>query len=412
MTVIPSVREYDLIVWGASGFTGRLVVEYLLAHYPPGPDLRWAVAGRDAAKLKRVVRKLATDDLQLPVLTGDGLDAVSMQSLARSTRVILSTAGPYARFGTPLVAACADNGTHYCDLSGEPQWMRRMIDQYHGIAQQSGARIVHSCGFDSIPSDFGVWFLQQQAQETRGRSCEEIRLLVKATKGGASGGTIASSLNVMAEARADRNIARILVDPYSLNPEGERQGPDARDQTGIAFDDISGTWTAPFVMATINTKIVRRTNALLGYPYGRDFRYSEAVMAGSGPAGWCKAAGITAGLGAFMLMSGNRVARSQIVERLLPKPGEGPNREQRENGFFNLQLTGSFAGGELLRARVTGDRDPGYGSTSKMLSESAVCLVQDDLPIRGGFWTPVSAMRDALMQRLTTRAGLSFSILE
>jgi short subunit dehydrogenase-like uncharacterized protein len=335
-----------------------------------------------------------------------------MQQLARSTRVMLTTVGPYAKYGTLLVAACAENGTHYCDLCGEPQWMRQMIDRYQQTARQQGARIVHSCGFDSIPSDFGVWFLQQRALEQHGQLCQEIKLLVKAMKGGASGGTIASSMTAMEEARRDRSIARILVDPYSLNPEGERHGPDSRDQTSMVFDQTARTWTAPFIMAMINTKIVRRSNALLDYAYGRDFKYSEVVMTGPGIAGWIKASSITAGLGAFMLANANKVTRSLIVERLIPKPGEGPDREQRENGFFNLQLIGKLGNGDLIRARVTGDRDPGYGSTSKMLSESAVCLAQDDLSVDGGFWTPVSAMSEPLMQRLTRNAGLTFSILE
>jgi len=407
----PAKREFDLIVWGASGFTGRLVVEYLLAHYPPAPSLRWAIAGRNEEKLKQVLSGLATDEAPA-IMLGDSDDAASMQRLARSTRVLLSTVGPYAKYGSKLVAACAEGGTHYCDLCGEPQWMRQMIDQYQRTARQHGARIVHSCGFDSIPSDFGVWFLQRHALVQHGQPCREIKLLVKATRGGASGGTLASSLNVLEEARRDRNVARILADPYSLNPEGERQGPDGRDQTGTVFDKQARTWTAPFVMATINTKVVRRSNALLDYAYGRDFRYSESIMTGAGIAGWCKAAGITAAIGAFMLASGNRTTRSLVVERLIPQPGEGPDREQRENGFFNLQLIGTLSNGDLIRARVTGDRDPGYGSTSKMLSESAICLAQDELSVEGGFWTPVSAMGEALLQRLTGNAGLSFSILE
>ena len=411
MDVSPEKREFDLIVWGASGFTGRLVVEYLLANYSPGSSLRWAIAGRDRNKLEKVLHDRAAVNPP-PILIGDSNDAGSMQQLARSTRVMLSTVGPYAKYGTLLVAACAENGTHYCDLCGEPQWMRQMIDRYQQTARQQGARIVHSCGFDSIPSDFGVWFLQQHALEQHGQLCQEIKLLVKAMKGGASGGTIASSMTAMEEARRDRSIARILVDPYSLNPEGQRHGPDSRDQTSMVFDQTARTWTAPFIMAMINTKIVRRSNALLDYAYGRDFKYSEVVMTGPGIAGWIKASSITAGLGAFMLANANKVTRSLIVERLVPKPGEGPDREQRENGFFNLQLIGKLGNGDLIRARVTGDRDPGYGSTSKMLSESAVCLAQDDLSVDGGFWTPVSAMSEPLMQRLTRNAGLTFSILE
>jgi short subunit dehydrogenase-like uncharacterized protein len=230
-------------------------------------------------------------------------------------------------------------------------------------------------------------------------------------KGGASGGTFASMMNAMEEARHDRDVAKILVDPYSLNPAGERSGPDGREQSGVEYYAESDTWTAPFVMAAVNTRVVRRTNALLHYPYGRDFRYSEATMTGGGSSGWMKSAVTTAGLGGFMLASSFDFSRSLLVNRVLPKPGEGPSKEQREAGFFNLLLVGKLADGTLLRARVTGDRDPGYGSTSKMLSESAICLARDDLSSAGGFWTPASAMADALIGRLVESAGLTFELV-
>jgi short subunit dehydrogenase-like uncharacterized protein len=288
--------------------------------------------------------------------------------------------------------------------------MRRMIDAHHSAAQASGARIVHSCGFDSIPSDFGVWFLQREANRLHGVNCREIRMLVRVMKGGASGGTIASMTQAMDEARADRKIARILVDPYALNPEGEREGPDRRDQTGVVYDELAKSWTAPFVMAGINTKIVRRTNALCAYPYGKDFRYSEAVMTGPGPVGWSKATMMTAGLAAFMLANSNRLGRSLLVNPLVPSPGEGPSRKERENGFFKMLFFGTLPDGAAMRASVTGDRDPGYGSTSKMLSESAVCLAKDPSQVGGGFGTPVSAMGEALFKRLISNAGLTFDL--
>jgi short subunit dehydrogenase-like uncharacterized protein len=230
-------------------------------------------------------------------------------------------------------------------------------------------------------------------------------------KGGASGGTVASMMNALEARRRDREIARFLADPYSLNPAGQRSGPDGREQTGVEYDSDSCTWTAPFVMATVNTRVVRRTNALLHYPYGRDFRYSEATMTGSGPAGWMKAATMTAGLGGFLLASSFDFSRSFLLKRVLPKPGEGPGKEQREAGFFKLVLVGRLADGRLMRARVTGDRDPGYGSTSKMLSESAVCLAMDEPSCNGGLWTPASAMADALLGRLVENAGLTFELI-
>ena len=404
-------RQYDVIVWGASGFTGRLVTEYLFGKYGIGSGLRWAVAGRNQEKLEMICAELGIASGKVPIIIADCFDSESMQGLARDTKVVLTTVGPYAKYGSALVEACVKQGTHYCDLAGEVQWMRKMIDRFQSDAETSGARIVHSCGFDSIPSDIGVWFLQQEAQQHHGGPCTNVKLLVKAMKGGASGGTFASMMNALEESRRDRNIARILVDPYALNPDGERSGPDGRDQTGIEFYDGTGVWTAPFIMAAVNTRVVRRTNALLQYPYGRDFEYSEATLSGKGPAGWMKSAAMTAGLGGFMLASSFELSRSILVKRILPKPGEGPNKEQRKAGFFNLLLVGKLANETLIRARVTGDRDPGYGSTCKMLSESAVCLAMDDLSSTGGFWTPASAMADELHKRLVKNAGLEFALI-
>ncbi len=404
-------RAYDVIVWGASGFTGRLVTEYLFGKYGTGGELRWAIAGRSQEKLETICVELGIASGSVPIIIADCFDSGSMQDLARDTKVVLTTVGPYAKYGSALVEACVMHGTHYCDLAGEVQWMRKMIDRFQSDAEASGARIVHSCGFDSIPSDIGVWFLQQEAQKLHGRRCADVKLLVKAMKGGASGGTFASMMNALEESRRDRNIAKILVDPYALNPDGERNGPDGGDQTSVEFYDGTGVWTAPFVMAAVNTRVVRRTNALLHYPYGRDFKYSEATITGKGPTGWMKSAAVTAGLGGFMLASSFDFSRSILVNRVLPKTGEGPNEEQRQAGFFNLLLVGKLGNETLIRVRVTGDRDPGYGSTSKMLSESAVCLAMDDLGSKGGFWTPASAMADELYKRLVENAGLEFDLI-
>lgn len=403
-------RQYDLVVWGASGFTGRLVVEYLVKKYPPGGDLRWAVAGRDRSKLETVLANIDGSEQQPAIIIADSHDEASLLQLTQSTRVVLTTVGPYASYGSELIAACARNGTHYCDLAGEVQWMRAMLDQHLSTAVASGARIVPSCGFDSIPSDIGVFCLQNHAIDTYGTPCDEITLLVKAMKGGASGGTVASMLTAMDQARQDRDIAKILLDPYALNPLGERDGPDGPDQAGVEFNADAGVWTGPFIMAAVNTRIVRRSNALRDFPYGRDFRYREATITGGGAGGWCKSALLTAGLGSFMLASSVAFTRKTIVPRLVPKPGEGPTAQQRENGFFNLQLIGKLPDGKLLRLRVKGDRDPGYGSTSKMLAESAVCLARNKLDVAGGFWTPASAMGTQLLDRLRKNAGLSFEL--
>lgn len=400
-------RTFDVIVWGASGFTGRLVAEYLARQYA-GTNLRWAVAGRNKEKIESVLQEYVGDSSSVPILTADIDDEASITALAQASKVILSTVGPYALYGSQLVRACAANGTHYCDLAGEAQWIRRMIDEHLDTAIASGARIVPSCGFDSIPSDIGVFLLQKRARNDFGEPCTRVKLLVKAMKGGASGGTIASMLNAVQQAKKDRSVARVLVNPYALNPEGERNGPDGRDQSGMRFDSDYKVWTGPFIMAAINTKIVRRTNALLGYAYGNDFRYSESSITGRGPVGWLKSAVMTAALTLFMLASSFDLTRKHLVERFVPKPGEGPDREERENGFFNLKLHGATRSGQSLRMTVTGDRDPGYGSTSKMLAESAVCLAMDDLDVAGGFWTPAAAMGEPLAERLRENAGLDF----
>ncbi len=404
-------RKHDIVVVGASGFTGRLVVEYLAGRYPVDAPLRWAVAGRNREKIDRVIAEYCPAGNSPAVLVVDSHDGIALRKLARDTRVVLTTVGPYANYGSELVAACAACGTHYCDLAGEAQWIRQMIDEHQSSARKSGARIVPSCGFDSIPSDIGVFFLQQQARAIYGKTCDDIVLLVRGISGGASGGTFASMLNAIEEAQKDRKIASILGHPYGLNPRGERDGPDGRDQTGVRYNAAAAAWTAPFVMAAINTRIVRRTNALLDYSYGREFRYREATCTGSGFGGWWKSVVTTGGLACFMLACSFEFTRSALVRRVIPAPGQGPSRQQRENGYFDLRLFGTTEDGELVRARVRGDRDPGYGSTSRMLSESALCLAEDHLQVGGGFWTPASAMGQPLMERLISNAGLTFELV-
>lgn len=402
------VRDYDIVVWGASGFTGRLVVEYLWDRYRDDKALRWAAAGRNKEKLEKIVADITGDDSGIPLLTGDSDDTESLEAIVVSAKVVISTVGPYARYGDKLVASCVRHGTHYCDLAGEAQWIQTMMDKHQDDAIQSGARIVHSCGFDSIPSDIGTLLMQQAAIDKTGEPCGEINLLVKATRGGASGGTIASMFTAMEQAGKDRNVARALANPYSLNPKGQRAGPDGRDQMSIRYHEEAESWTGPFIMAMINTRIVRRSNALLAYAYGEDFRYHEATLTGPGMRGWIRAAMLTSAIGGFVLASSNPWLRRNLVQKLVPEPGEGPNQEQRENGFFNLKMFGQMQNGDWLRMTVKGDRDPGYGSTSKMLAESAVCLARDELNIGGGFWTPASALGNQLSKRLVERAGLSF----
>jgi short subunit dehydrogenase-like uncharacterized protein len=410
-----STRELEVVVWGASGFTGRLTAEHLLTRFGAAGSLRWAIAGRNAAKLESVrsglARDTGADARALPILVGDGEDVAFLDQMTRRTRVVCSTVGPYAKYGSALVAACARSGADYCDLTGEVPWMQRMIDAHQAAAVGSGARIVFSCGFDCIPADLGAFFMQREMRARHGVACSRIQYRVAGFSGAASGGTVASMLHMLEEAERDPAIRAAMSEPYALNPRGERTGPDAPEHTSPRWDPDFRQWTAPFVMAGIDTKVVRRSNALLGYAYGKSFRYDEAMLMGAGPLGFAKAAlttaGTLAGMGAMALGPVRRA-----VSAWLPQPGDGPTQAQREAGYFDIQLRGEHPtdAAKALRGRIRGDRDPGYGSTAKMLGESAVCLAQDALPVAGGFWTPASAMGDALLARLRPNAGVTFEI--
>ncbi|NJN45919.1 MAG: saccharopine dehydrogenase [Candidatus Competibacteraceae bacterium] len=406
----------DIVVWGATGFTGRLVAEYLLDRYGVDGDLRWAIGGRNPAKLKQIRAELGGAAESLPILIGDSNDPASLDKFLPNTAVVCSTVGPFAQYGTELVAACVRHGTHYCDLSGEVHWMQRMIDTYQRQAQESDARIVHACGFDSIPSDLGCLLINQVMRERHGQPCHEVKLRVRKMKGTFSGGTFASMLNALEEAKHDPVARRALGNPYALNPEGARSGPDGPDQQVPAWDVDIRTWTAPFVMASINTRVVRRSNALMNNAYGSHFRYSEAVTMGTGPLGLAKATALTAALGGFLLSTSFRPSRALLNKWLFPQPGEGPSREQREQGYFEIILIGKHPEDASLdlRAKVTADRDPGYGATCKMLGESAVCLAKDTdaLNVGGGFWTPASSMGTQLIERLKANAGMTFELTE
>jgi len=402
------MRDYDLILFGASGFTGKLVAEYLQQTYGNGEELRWAIAGRNEHKLKAVAGELGAPDT--PIILADSGDPEALAGLAAKTTVVCTTVGPYALYGSQLVQACADAGTHYCDLAGEVQWMREMIDRHEKTARGSGARIVHTCGFDSIPSDLGTLFLQQAMRERAGVPARSVKLRIHRFSGAFSGGTVASMINLMEEAARDRELRRLIADPYALLPAGCPRGDDRNEQMEARYDEDFGRWTLPFIMAGINTRIVRRSNALLDFAYGEDFRYEEAMLASRGT-GRAKASLTAMAMKAGMASLAVSPLRA-VAKRFLPAPGEGPSREQQARGFFDIYLYGAHPEDREkdLIARVTGDRDPGYGSTSKMLAESAVCLARDDLNCGGGFWTPASAMGRVLIERLEASAGLSFTL--
>jgi short subunit dehydrogenase-like uncharacterized protein len=401
-------RRLDLVVYGATSFVGQILCRYLVERHGTDGPLRWAIAGRDRAKLDRVALDTGAD---VERIVADAGDRAALDEMAAATRVVASTVGPYAKYGSELVAAVVAAGTDYCDLTGETQWMRRMIDQHQGEAERSGARVVHTCGFDSIPSDLGVWFTQQRAIERFGVPCERVSMRVRALRGGASGGTIASMLNLVEEAAADPELRRLLADPYALAPADLRSGPAQPDLVRPTHDAVSGRWIAPFVMAAVNTRVVQRSHALLGRPWGPEFRYDEATDTGVGPLGATKAVGLSAGMAAGMGLVALAPTRG-LVERVVPQPGDGPSPSAQERGHYDLRFHGSTADGRTILTRVTGDRDPGYGSTAKMLGEAAVALVElPDDEVGGGFWTPSTAFGDRLLERLEAHAGLRFTVL-
>jgi len=387
-------KPFDLVVHGATGFTGRLVVEYLLQRYPQGSGLRWAMGGRNADKLAAVRGELGAP-ADTPLVVTDTGNPASVQALMDSTRLVLTTVGPYQLYGNELVAACAANGVDYVDLCGEPAWMRRMIDAHEAQAKASGARIVFSCGFDSIPFDLGVFLLQTEMKTRFGQPASRVRGRVRKMKGTFSGGTAASLKATLAAAASEPGVLDLLRDPFALTPgfTGPRQPSGAKPMVDETLGE--GVWVAPFVMAAINTRNVHRSNFLLGHAYGQDFVYDEMLVTGTGAKGEAFA---------------NAVASDKSLgSDSGPKPGEGPSREEREAGHYDVLFLGEDAAGHHLRVAVTGDRDPGYGSTSKMIAEAAVCLLENR-GTPGGIWTTAPALGQALVDRLQANAGLTFSV--
>jgi len=402
-------KEFDVIVFGATGFTGRLVAEYLNAKYGTAGTVTWAMAGRSAAKLAEV-RDLIGAPASLPFITVDANDAAALAVLVARTKVVITTVGPYQLYGEHLVRACAAAGTDYVDLCGEPGWMAHMIPQLEATAKNSGARIVFSCGFDSIPFDLGVVFLQEQAQKQFGQPLNCVHGRVKVMKGKMSGGTLASALATIERLGREPQLAKTMADPFALTPGFK--GPQQPDGESASYDEWAQSWTGPFVMATINTKNIHRSNALLGHPWGKDFVYDEKMLSGDGDRGMARAkklARSTRIQNALLVFAPTRALLRRFA---LPKPGEGPDRAAREAGRYEIVFIGETANGQRLRATVKGDRDPGYGSTCKMIAESTLCLVQDvdRNSTGGGVWTPGSAMGAVLIRRLEADAGLQFAI--
>lgn len=385
-------REFDIVVYGATGYTGRLVAEHFVREYGGKPGApKWAMAGRSMAKLEEV-RGLIGAPADTPLVVADADDPGTLDALCRRTRVVLTTVGPYQLYGSALVAACARTGTDYADLCGEPAWMREMIDAHHAEAKASGARICFSSGFDSIPFDLGVLMLQKEAVKRFGAPAPRVKGRVRAMQGTFSGGTAASLTATVKAVAKDPSLIKILNSPFGLTPGFE--GADQPSGLLPHYEEEFGKWAAPFIMATINTKNVHRTNFLAGFPYGEDFRYDEMMLTSPGEAGKAAANAVTE------LLKNPFGAKP-------PKPGEGPTAEERENGFYDIVFRGEYGDGKALGYAVKGRYDPGYGSTSRMLAETGMALLGCEA--EGGIGTPGSFLGEALVERLREHAELTFT---
>ncbi len=417
------MEQFDIVLFGATSFVGKILCKYLLeisqSADAQANQVSWAIAGRSMKKLDELKAALGPAAADLPILVADATQPASLARLCEKTKLVISTVGPYALFGEPMVKACVASGTDYCDLTGEPQFIASMLKRYEDVAKISGARIVHSCGFDSVPSDLGVWYLQQKALEAYSAPCSSVNMRVHTMKGSASGGTVASMLNLVKEARSNPSIRKVMLNPYSLCPPVHGFSVRQNETRGVVFDPEIQRWTAPFIMAAINTKIVHRSNALLDDAYTQHFRYDEAMVTGTGAIGNVKANGLTLGLGGFMFAAAIGPCRWLLEHTILPKPGQGPSEKAQLEGHYDLRFYGHTDKGKKLAVKVTGDRDPGYGSTAKILAQSAICLVKDlgkdtadSEKTQGGFWTPASIMAEPLISRLEAYGGLTFSLLD
>ncbi|MGP4862875.1 saccharopine dehydrogenase family protein [Psychrobacter sp. T6-5] len=409
-------RPYAVILYGATSFVGQITAHYLTnflsnAKNKDGSHVTWAIAGRDEEKLNELQSKLES---KVDIIIANSKDSASLDEMTKQTQVIISTVGPYLKYGEPLIKSCAENGTDYVDLTGEAIFIKDMMDKYQDTAKQSGARIVNSCGFDSIPSDLGVYFTQTKAEERFGEACNVIHMRVKAAKGGISGGTIASMATIFEEVGEDKSRRKQVANPYLLNDDTDVPNVRQDNVSKPEYDSTHKRWLAPFVMASINTRIVHRSNQLLSYEYGRDFKYDEAMWMKDGVKGKLSSYAMSAGLLGFATAMMIKPSRELLSKHVLPKAGTGPSKDEQENGYFDIRHFGQTAKNDTITVKVTGDKDPGYGSTSRMLAQAALCLAQDisKEDVGGGFWTPASAMGDKLIVRLEEHSGLSFEVID
>ncbi|WP_163930987.1 trans-acting enoyl reductase family protein [Paraferrimonas sp. SM1919] len=401
-------KKYDIVIYGATSFVGDIITGYLMERYRDQSEFTFALAARNEAKLLELKQKHKAQDVDHMV--ADSFDEQALTQMANSAKVILSTVGPYALYGETLVKVCAYTGTDYCDLTGESHWYKAMLDKYHDKAVETGARIVPSSGFDSIPSDLGTYFVQQQAKSQYGEPCKEVKNVVAKIKGGASGGTIASAFNIAKEAAKDKSIRKVLLNPFSFCPKNHGFSAKQDSVSKAKYDKDFNAYLGPFVMALANTKVVHRSNALLNNAYGDDFKYLEASKMGKGEKAKKAANKMGFGLKWFMILAAVAPTR-WLLKKFLPKPGQGPTAEQQHKGMFEMHLLGKTQSGNIIEAQVCGDKDPGYGSTSRMILESAICLLHTSPETKGGFWTPAALYGNTLLQRLEKNAGLSFKLI-
>ncbi|MEU1207650.1 saccharopine dehydrogenase NADP-binding domain-containing protein [Nocardia sp. NPDC005825] len=400
-----AAREFDIALFGATGFVGKLTAHYLVEAAPAGA--RIALAGRSLEKLAAVRAELGPLAAEWPLVQADSTDQESLNALAARTKVVVTTVGPYLRYGFPLVQACAENGTHYADLTGEPLFIRDCIDRFGDKAAETGAKIVNSCGYDSIPSDLSVYQLYKRSVDDNAGELTDVTL-VAWLKGGMSGGTIDSGRAMMEAIAADPAKASVMSHPYSLSPDKSME-PDVGRQSDQAWSRASDIdpslngWVATFIMGAHNSKVVRRSNGLLGWPYGKNFRYREVMSAGSSATSPLVAAGIAGGIVATMATGAvlSRVALGRkLLDRIVPAPGTGPSEKARRSGWFTMRTFAHTTSGAKYECTFAGQGDPGYQATSVMLGQAGLCLAFDDLPELAGILTPASAMGDALTERL------------
>ena len=408
-------REYDLILMGATSFVGQITYRRLAEYiHQKDPTLTFAIAGRSTEKLASVQRDVSQRlnlKLDTPMITVNSMNAADMKRVAQSAKVVISTVGPFDQYGEQLVKACAENGTHYCDLTGEPNFIADMLERYEATAQNSGACIVHCCGFDSLPSDLGAYYLQQRAKALFGEPCQEIDMRVNRMAGTLSGGTMASMINIVKKAKDDKALRKTLMNPYALAPDLKKVKQKFFNK--VVQDKVKPGWLAPFMMASINTKIVLRTAMQRPDLFPENFLYCEAMHMGDGPGGKKRAKRMALGLGVVAIGAAIAPARWVLEKFVLPKPGTGPSEQAQIDGFFTIVHYGTTAKGEKIAVEVHGDQDPGYGSTAKMLTQAAVVLAKE-LPSdqAGGFWTPAAIMAESLIPRLSTHAGVSIKTID